>query len=172
MAGPGGLTSTDYEKAGVNILASYAASALGKFGIGPNFKGAMAARGYAQAQAKQAEFAFRAQLLQQKFAQAQQDFASTNPFEPGAVFSSVEDAPLKLVKMTAKATAKLNRLNAQDQTKGVVRKERKVIAKLERLTNKAAPYTQVRVGELYGANQGYWREHGAPQPLWLAQGSH
>lgn len=169
----GGINSSDVAAQSIgSLLVSYAGSALAKFGLGTVGTGKMAARGAAAEQIKLAGIDYRNQLLQQKVAQAQTEFAETNPFEPGFQVTAIENAPEKLGKMRAKAISKLQQLGGKQQTKKVIAKQNKVLAKIGRVENKLAPYTDVRIAELSGPNSGYWRERGAPPPLWLTQRAH
>ena len=172
--GTGGKTSTDTITAGHDVFQDIYADVqiLTKIFGHPSGSGRMAARGLAQEAAKIGAFQARQALLQAKLQQAQTEFAQTNPFEPGQVVAAVENAPPHLVKQVARRREKLERLATVKQTGAVIKKSQKIQAKLARLENREAPFTDIRIAELTGANAGYWRERGAPPPLWLTQRSH
>jgi len=157
--------------AAINVIATYLSPLLGKFGLGTNYKGAMAQRGLAQAAMKLSAIQFNRQLEQEHSQAAYADFARTNPFEQGfAIDTQVAPFPEKLTKLLGKNVQKLAQLQGKNQTRKVIAKERKIAAQITQRGAKLAPYTDVRISELRGANAGYWRERGAPPPLWLTQG--
>jgi len=100
------------------------------------------------------------------------DFGRTNPFEQGFAVegpTTFESPSPKTAALVAKNVAKLQQLSAKAQSKKVIAKERKISQQIALRVAKLAPTTEVRISELRGPNAGYWRERGAPAPLWLTQ---
>ncbi len=171
--GPGGQASSEYSA----DLGAWINAIAGIFGksLHPSGSGSMAARGVLEGQIKQARIAARAQLGPERLSAAYASFSRTNPYEAGfavAVPTEGISPPQKLVAELAAWEKTLSTLEAKKQTKHRIQVEKKLQKRIDLRQNKLAPYTDYRVAELYGANAGYWRERGAPAPLWLSQRSH
>lgn len=173
---PGGQqpTSTDYsstaESTAISTIGSYASSALARYGLGPAGKGRMQARGAAAAAQKAAAAQFAQSQLQAKLTAAYADFGRTHPYEEGFAVEETSGAPTGQVVELTNWQKKLAGLEQLPQTKGRKRTESKLQTRIDTRKLKLAPFTSYRVSELYGANAGYWRERGAPPPLWLTGG--
>lgn len=134
--------------------------------------GRMAARGAAAAAQKAAELAYNRDLLQSRYSQAWSSFARSNPYEPGFAVTSIENAQPGILKDLLKLEQRLAEKEALPQTHQRIQRERKIENKIGAKQAKLAESTRVRIAGYFGPNAGYWRERGAPPPLWLTQGSH
>lgn len=166
------FTSQDVGQAGLGALSQYAGAALSKFGLGPAGKGRMAARGQAAAAADFARLQAGVQGLQFREAEAYRAFEATG----GTVGMPVTFNPDPKVQKLGKAIVAVKQaieLNTKvRKEKKLLQKERELEKKLAKRELRTAPITEVRVTDIYGPNAGYWRERGAPPPLWLVQGRH
>lgn len=163
--------SSTAETQALGALSQYAGAALARYGLGPAGRGRMQARGAAAAAQKAAAAQYAQGLLQAKIGAAYADFGRSHPYEEGFVTEETTGAPTgEMVELT-NWQKKLTGLEQLPQTKGRKRTESKLQARIDTRKLKLAPFTSYRVSELYGANAGYWRERGAPPPLWLTGGS-
>jgi len=172
--GSSGVGGEELGKAGLNVITQYLGALLGKYGLGTQGTGKMAARGLAQYGIKVAGQQFAQQQAQYNVDQAYAEFARTNPFEAGfqvEIPGGLGQLSQKTLKLLGKNRAKLSQLEAKKQTAAVRTKEKKISAQIVAREAKLAPLSEVRISELRGPNAGYWYERGAPAPKWLTQRS-
>lgn len=170
--GQGGFLESPSGQATSATFVNYVGALLARYATGTTGTGRMAARGIAQQNLKVSQQQFALEEARRNVELAYADFARTNPFEEGFMvetpggLGALSEKTLKLVR---KNVQKLTQLAAKKQTGKVIRKEKKIAAQIQAREAKLAPYTEVRISELRGPNAGYWRERGAPPPLFLTQ---
>lgn len=151
------------------LLGTELGAILGKFGVGASGKGKMAARGQAAAAAKAQRAQMQISALQRREDVALHAFEAANPTNQGQVI--VQNPADKKLQHFIDAAAKVAQLiqtttNAHAERR-LQKKELKLQAKIAKRELAVSPQAEVRVVGLYGPNEGYWAERGAPPPAWL-----
>jgi len=123
------------------------------------------------AQARAQTASYLSQALFQRQSQALHAFEQQTPGGVGQLVINPAIDPR--AEQLATALLRVKGLIASGRAgKRLAKKEMKLEKKLEKRELAISPLAEVRVANLYGPNAGYWREYGAPPPLWLTQRSH
>jgi hypothetical protein len=165
IAGPGSVYSTATSASQRTASSNWWTSNTWGGGSGQK-----AVRGALQGALKLQKLTIAAQGLAGREQSAMHDFEARSGGAPGDVYEFNPDPKVQKIAAAVRqvqgliATAK----NAR-QAKKFQKKEEKLVAKMTRRNLKTADQIEINVGAEFGANAGYWREHGAPAPAWLSQ---
>jgi hypothetical protein len=133
----------------------------------------MGARGRAAAALKQQQLSSEAAYLQEQRDQALHDFEQRSGGVPGDVYTFNPDPKVqKTLKAIQAVIGLIGQAKNARQAAKYQKKEQRLEKKLAKRELAAATKNQISIGAEIGPNAGYWREFGAPQPLWLSQRSH
>ncbi len=155
----------------VVTIAAIGAAAARIFGAGAPGNVFSGLGGALTAQARAQTAGYLSQAFYQRQAQALHAFEQQTPGGVGELITQPAIDPK--AQQLAEALVKIKGLIAAGRSgKRLAGKEAKLEKKLAKRELLISPQAEVRVANLYGPNAGYWREYGAPAPLWLTQRSH
>jgi hypothetical protein len=159
LSSPGAASATG---AVIGFAAGFATPRAGK--------GRLAARGQAAYSAKLARLAQAQAALQYRTSSALHAFEQQNPGMPAVVDTFNPDPRVRQLTETIQSIQQvIQTTHDVKQQKKLIKREEQKQAKLERRTLKEANKQQIRVANAAGPNAGYWREYGAPAPLYFSQ---
>lgn len=171
------MQSEDGGKSGGFLVAAGAAIyGAVTFGAGAPRPGPLAGLGGAlQAQARAQIYSYLSQSLFQRQAMALHAFETQEaPGTPGELIvnPSIDPRSRELVGAIQKIQGVIDVARKAGKAKKLAKKQAKLEVKLEKRQLEVSPQADVRYAQLYGPNAGYYREYGAPEPLFLTQRSH